>query len=165
MNIFIYKIKVLDEIYQFLQLNTIELYCIKCMHVDLKEKSKEKNKTKWTGSRFTEKNTISHDLMACGRTLSTVSTSFENRLSMRPIGVVSNNIIPHRSTFVSKLSCIACADTIKPNAIINAFAKLSNTNRGWGKKRNKPEIWSTYFVISFGLCFFLFKKLFENPLS
>lgn len=49
-------------------------------------------------SFITEKNIKIHDLITCGKTLSTTSTSFENRFKTRPNGVTSNNSIGHRST-------------------------------------------------------------------
>lgn len=66
--------------------------------------------------------------MTCGKMLSIVSTSFENRFNIRPIGVVSNNSIAHRSTFVNKFPCIAFDDRTQPSDTIIEFAILSKTN-------------------------------------
>lgn len=43
------------------------------------------------------------------------SISLENRLKMRPNGVVSNIAIGHRKTFDNNVRCICLADRIKPN--------------------------------------------------
>lgn len=41
--------------------------------------------------------------------------SFENRLNMRPNGVVSNIAIGQRNIFDNNMRCICLADEIKPN--------------------------------------------------
>lgn len=102
-------------------------------------KKEQKKKEIEQDGKFTEKNVINHALTHCGKTLSTVSTSLENRFNIRPMGVVSNNHIAHRSTFINKLSCIDCADRIKPIDTINEITTLSKTDQ-WVKKIWKKEI-------------------------
>lgn len=75
-----------------------------------------------------------HDLITWGRTLSTVSTSFEKRFKTRPIGVVSNNSIGQRKTNLNKTLCISLAEYRKPNAIINDAMKFEKTIKITEKK-------------------------------
>lgn len=69
--------------------------------------------------KVTENNMAKKERTSCGRTLSTVSTSFENRFRMRPCGVVSNDAIGHLRTYVSKASCIAFAASNAPSAKVS----------------------------------------------
>lgn len=43
--------------------------------------------------KFTEKNINKPDRKIVGKTLSTASTSFENRFKIRPNGVISNKVM------------------------------------------------------------------------
>lgn len=113
------------------------------------ETKKRRLKTNGTGWKFTEKNISNHPLMTCGKTLSTVSISFENRFNMRPSGVVSNNSSGQRSTFINKLSCIACADTIKPIDTINEIATLNKTIRCVKNGRKRDNRYFTIGIFSF----------------
>lgn len=63
--------------------------------------------------KFTEKNINKPDRKIIGRTLSTASTSFENRFNIRPNGVVSNKPIGQWSTCFNNISCISCAEKMK----------------------------------------------------
>lgn len=58
---------------------------------------------------ITEKNIAIQDRITCGSTLSTTSTSLENRFKTRPSGVISKRAIFQRKTFESIDRCISLA--------------------------------------------------------
>lgn len=77
--------------------------------------------------KITEKNKDKPNWRIPGKSISMASMSFENRLSMRPSGVVSNIAIGQRKTFDNNVRCICLADKMKPkdNVIASANEKVA----------------------------------------
>lgn len=75
-----------------------------------------------TSTDKTLKNIMIQNRMLIGSTLSITSTSFENRLRMRPSGVVSKNDIGSRIVFFSSLLCKSRAARRQPTAKITEVA-------------------------------------------
>lgn len=66
-------------------------------------------------------------LVTCGRTLSHVSMSFENLLSIRPNGVVSKKVNGKRITLCIRAVCMAFAAAIVPSENIMAIINCDIT--------------------------------------
>ncbi|CRL00441.1 CLUMA_CG013704, isoform A [Clunio marinus] len=65
----------------------------------------------------------------CGKTLSHVSTSFENRFNIRPSGVTSKNVIGKRRTALSKIECIPFAAAIVPSENVSDTMNCATTEK------------------------------------
>lgn len=94
--------------------------------------------------KFTEKNINRPDRKIIGRTLSTASTSFENRFKIRPNGVISNRVMGQWNTCFSINSCISFAEYMKPidSVIDDVNTKIAVCEY---KDEGKKKLWWDYF--------------------
>ena len=70
-----------------------------------------------------------------GKIVSTVSISFENRFTILPNGVVSNNSIGQCMMLANNVSCNILAQRMQPMANVNENTKCTNTK--WEIEREK----------------------------